>query len=243
MTDRERWIIYPLLFFALGAALRDKFTHQVRTDELFAGKVWCEELNVIDSEKPDRIVAKLSSNPPQRGKPDAERFGVFVLIDSENRELCSVTNNQLFVNQIACKGVVVVDPQNPSQHLAVLTHTNVQLPDGKSQRLGSLLLTDNTGRQHFGLVDDQVVTRRILCEGVAVVDPAAPREVLAGIGSEAARSGRDGKIERRGVLSLNGKIYDSVQGRPMQAPEAPRAEQAEAPSREEAHASATTGRR
>ena len=24
MSERERWIVYPLLFFALGAALRDK---------------------------------------------------------------------------------------------------------------------------------------------------------------------------------------------------------------------------
>jgi hypothetical protein len=232
MNERERWIVYPLLFFALGAALRDKFTHQVRTDELFAGKVWCEELNVIDSEKPDRIVAKLRSNPPDRGNPKGERFGTFVLIDSENREFCHVTNNQLFVNQIACKNLAVVDPENVMQHLAVLTHTPVLTADGKTQRLGSLLLTDNTGRQHFGLVDDQILTRRILCEGVAVVDPQNPQQPLAGLGSALARSGRNGKIERRGVLSLNGKIYVAVEGTPMRAPEAPQA--AQSGEREEA---------
>ena len=26
MTERERWIVYPLLFLALGAALRDKLS-------------------------------------------------------------------------------------------------------------------------------------------------------------------------------------------------------------------------
>jgi hypothetical protein len=234
MTERERWIVYPLLFFALGAALRDKFTHQVRTDDLYAGKVWCEELNVMDSEKPDRIVAKLSSNPPQRGNASAERFGVFVLIDSENRELCGVTNNQLQVNQIACKNVtsqavMVVDPQNPTKPLALLTSANARMPDGKTQRMGSLLLTDSAGRQHFGLVDDQVYTRQIICEGVAVVDPADQRKTLAGLGSAVAREGGEGRIERLGVLSLNGEIYDKVEGRPMRAPEAPKADQGARP--------------
>jgi hypothetical protein len=243
MNERERWIVYPLLFFALGAALRDKFTHQVRTDDLYAGKVWCEELNVIDSEKPDRVVARLRSNPPERGKANQERFGMFVLIDSENRELCHVTNNQLFVNQIACKNLAVVDPQNPLQHLAVLTHASVRTADGKPQRLGSLLLTDSTGRQHFGLVDDQIVTRRIMCEGVAVVDPADQRKTLAGLWSEPVRLGRDGKIERVGVVSLNGQIYGEIEGTPMRAPVAPKADQTEESSREEDGPSVVEGRR
>src|SRR5690348_6205991 len=102
MNERERWIIYPLLFFALGSALRDKFTQQVTTDRLFAGKIVCEEISVIDSEKPDRIVAQLTSNPPQRGKPNAERYGVFILRDSEDKELCGFTNNQLQVSRFAC---------------------------------------------------------------------------------------------------------------------------------------------
>jgi len=29
MSDRERWIVYPLLFLALGVALRDKFTRSI----------------------------------------------------------------------------------------------------------------------------------------------------------------------------------------------------------------------
>src|SRR3989337_1572037 len=111
MNERERWIIYPLLFFALGAALRDKFTQQVTTDRLHAGKILGEELQVIDSEKPDRIVAKLSSNPPQRDNPNADRYGVFLLIDSEGKELCGVTNNQLQVSRIACHAGTIIDPQ------------------------------------------------------------------------------------------------------------------------------------
>jgi hypothetical protein len=43
MSTRERWIVYPLLFLALGAALRDKF---VGSRDLRAGAVTCGELRV-----------------------------------------------------------------------------------------------------------------------------------------------------------------------------------------------------
>lgn len=44
MTERERWIVYPLLFLALGAALRDKLFEQTNTK-----KIRCQEL-VVTSE-------------------------------------------------------------------------------------------------------------------------------------------------------------------------------------------------
>lgn len=43
MTERERWIVYPLLFLALGAALRDKLAKQTR-----AKQIVCEQLYVVD---------------------------------------------------------------------------------------------------------------------------------------------------------------------------------------------------
>jgi len=175
MSERERWIVYPLLFFALGAALRDKFTQQIRTDRLHAGQITCEELLVTDSEKPDRVVAKLSSNPPQR---NGDRYGVFVLIDSEGKEFCEVRNDQLFVSQIACKQVAVLDPLNPTRPLARLTTATVGDAPNAPRRLGSLLLTDNQGHEHFGLADDQLRMRQIVCEGIVVVDPNDPSRSL-----------------------------------------------------------------
>jgi hypothetical protein len=175
MSERERWIVYPLLFFALGAALRDKFTQQVRTDRLHAGQISCEELLVLDSEKPDRIVAKLSSNPPQR---NGDRYGVFVLIDSEGKEFCEVQNDQLFVNNIACRAVNVLDPLNPARPLALLTSGKVTMPDKSTRRIGSLLLTDSEGRELFGLADDQLKMRQIICEGIVIVDPQDPSKSL-----------------------------------------------------------------
>lgn len=45
MNDRERWIVYPLLFLALGAALRDKLAKQTRAKEIV-----CETLYLVDNE-------------------------------------------------------------------------------------------------------------------------------------------------------------------------------------------------
>ena len=219
MNERERWIIYPLLFFALGAALRDKFTQQVTTDRLFAGKILCEELEVIDSEKPDRIVAKLSSNPPQRGNPNADRYGVFLLIDSEGKELCGVTNNQLQVSRIACNAVTVLDPKDPNRALALLSAAEAAKPDGSTRRLGSLLLTDSEGVRQFGLADDQLVMRQIICEGLAVVNPENRGQVLAALGSVAAKPGEGAtKSERFGVLALNNEQFGSLHGNPPKRP-------------------------
>jgi hypothetical protein len=41
MTERERWIVYPLLFLALGAGLRDKLFDQTRSKS-----IECQELTV-----------------------------------------------------------------------------------------------------------------------------------------------------------------------------------------------------
>jgi hypothetical protein len=224
MSERERWIIYPLLFFALGAALRDKFTHEVRTDRMIAGQVVCEELLVTDSEKPDRVVAKLTSNPPQRNRPNADRYGVFVLIDSEGKELCGVTNNQLQVSQIACnnvfsQAVTVLDPQNPTKPLAQLSGAPAVGPDGATRRVGRLVLTDSEGQEYFGLADDQLRMRQIICEGVTVVDPDNPQRTLAALGSLAA-PGDDpkGKPQRFGVLALNNQKFNSLLGNPLREP-------------------------
>lgn len=43
MTERERWIVYPLLFLALGASLRDKLAKQTRSQQIV-----CEELFVVN---------------------------------------------------------------------------------------------------------------------------------------------------------------------------------------------------
>jgi hypothetical protein len=43
MSERERWVVYPLLFLALGAALRDKLF-----DRTITKSIVCQELMVLD---------------------------------------------------------------------------------------------------------------------------------------------------------------------------------------------------
>ena len=58
MNDRERWIVYPLLFLALGAALRDKLAKQTS-----AKQIVCEQLYLVDAEGGRRGCS------PERGSP------------------------------------------------------------------------------------------------------------------------------------------------------------------------------
>ncbi len=48
MSTRERWIVYPLLFLALGIELRDKMVpcSQIQTAEVMAKQIRCEQLQV-----------------------------------------------------------------------------------------------------------------------------------------------------------------------------------------------------
>jgi hypothetical protein len=67
MSERERWIIYPLLFLALGAALRDKLI-----DTTMSRKIVCQELIVADDSRPNhepRPVARIGAGPSSDGGP------------------------------------------------------------------------------------------------------------------------------------------------------------------------------
>jgi hypothetical protein len=58
MSERERWVVYPLLFLALGAALRDKLV-----DRTTSKSIVCQELTIVDEEpignQPVRVLAKI----------------------------------------------------------------------------------------------------------------------------------------------------------------------------------------
>jgi hypothetical protein len=56
MTERERWIVYPLLFLALGAGLRDKLFDQTKSKV-----IECEKLRVLADGGDDRHSIQLPS--------------------------------------------------------------------------------------------------------------------------------------------------------------------------------------
>jgi hypothetical protein len=82
MTERERWIVYPLLFLALGAALRDKLVDRTTTKSIV-----CQELSIVDEEsadhQPPRTLAKIGVKPKSGDKSAAylQINGELVLVD------------------------------------------------------------------------------------------------------------------------------------------------------------------
>lgn len=194
MSERERWIVYPLLFFALGAAIRDKLFHQVRTDDVAAqtvraDKVICTNLTVVDPANPSQELARLvpvSGNIVARnGEP--YRFGALLLNDNDGKEIFAVANDTLNMRHIQCDSIVangdvlakrlaVIDPERPRVKLAQLTVGRTQPP--KSETFGAVILTDHQGAELFGVVNDRMVMRQIQCEGIEVIDPQNPGQPL-----------------------------------------------------------------
>jgi hypothetical protein len=89
MSERERWIVYPLLFLALGAALRDKLSDRTTTK-----LIKCQELLVIDEQPLGRevILARIGrSTPTSDGLTD----GQFVLNGQMEVLGQDPSNNQL----------------------------------------------------------------------------------------------------------------------------------------------------
>jgi len=106
MSERERWIIYPLLFFALGAGIRDKILQRVEVKEIY-----CESLKIIDKQDPTKPLAELSFRRKDNRDPSqlADRVGHLRLIDSDGREVCDMTND-MFVDRLIARQMLVVDP-------------------------------------------------------------------------------------------------------------------------------------
>ena len=87
MSERERWIVYPLLMFALGAAVRDKLLQRVESKE-----IRCEKLQIVDQQDPDRPLAQLTFKRAIDNDPTqlADRVGALQLLDSDGRQVCDI---------------------------------------------------------------------------------------------------------------------------------------------------------
>jgi hypothetical protein len=85
MNERERWIVYPLLFLALGVALRDKLV-----DRTTAKSIVCQELSIVDEEstgqQPQRILARIGRTKPKPGGKSSalmQMNGDFEILDDD----------------------------------------------------------------------------------------------------------------------------------------------------------------
>lgn len=79
MSQRERWILYPLLFLALGTSLRDKLIpSRLRPLSVDAVTVRCAQLEVVDAD--DRTALRLGA-VEQAGYVELyDKFGRSVLL-------------------------------------------------------------------------------------------------------------------------------------------------------------------
>lgn len=57
MSERERWTIYPLLFLALGASLKDKI---LPDRDIEATLIRCQQLEVVDRDR--EVKARMNAN-------------------------------------------------------------------------------------------------------------------------------------------------------------------------------------
>lgn len=106
MSERERWIVYPLIFFALGAAVRDKLLQRVEAKEII-----CESVAIVDLQNPTNVLAELGFRRSRPNDPTqlADRVGQLRLVDSEGNDLCEINSNAFF-RRLGTHLLQVVDP-------------------------------------------------------------------------------------------------------------------------------------
>ncbi len=107
MSERERWIVYPLIFFALGAAVRDKILQRVEAKE-----VVCESVRIVDLQNPMDTLAVLSFQRAAANDPSqlADRVGRLQLADSDGNEMCDLKGD-VFFRRLQTHLLQITDPQ------------------------------------------------------------------------------------------------------------------------------------
>jgi hypothetical protein len=106
MSERERWVVYPLLFLALGAALRDKLFDCTTTRSIV-----CQELTVVDEQpvgnQPVRVLARIGrTQSADAGGPRGQ-----LLVNGE----LEVVDEAVVGQQVATVTVAKVGREAPSR--------------------------------------------------------------------------------------------------------------------------------
>ena len=128
MSERERWIIYPLLFFALGAAVRDKILHRVDAKEIY-----CESLMIVDQHDPTgQPLAELGI---QRARPTdptqmSDSVGMLRLTNSDGGEVCRIASDAMFQRLVGRQLFIIDDNKRPLVVAGVEQVPDMLLPNG-----------------------------------------------------------------------------------------------------------------
>lgn len=127
MSERERWIVYPLLLFALGAAVRDKLMHRVEAKE-----IRCESLQIVDQQDPGTTLAELGFKRAINNDPTqlADRVGALRLKDSDGKDVCDISTD-VIVGRLVARQLLVIDPHSRPLVVAVTEPQAVFSTDGR----------------------------------------------------------------------------------------------------------------
>ena len=160
MSERERWIVYPLIFFALGSALRDKLLQRIESKEIY-----CESLKIVDPQDPMRLLAELGSGKEISYDPSqtAGRVGVLTIQDSDGKEACQLAKD-LRTSRVITNLLLVVDPVNQHPHVIVGTEQVPTMSYGGGGASGDTGILGSTGStvSHQGvlLLDNRRIQTR-----------------------------------------------------------------------------------
>lgn len=130
MSERERWIIYPLLFFALGAAVRDKILHRVDAKEIY-----CESLKIVDQQDPtSQPLVELGIQRARPNDPNqlADSVGLLRLVNSDGKEVCRVASDAIFQRLVSRQLLIIDDSKRPLVVVGVEQGPDMLLPNGGS---------------------------------------------------------------------------------------------------------------
>jgi len=130
MSERERWIIYPLLFFALGAALRDKLLHRIDVKEIY-----CESLKIVDQQDPTgRVLAELGIQRARSSDPTqlADRVGLLRIADSDGKEVCRLASDAVLQRIIGKQLLILGKNGRPLVIVGTEQSPGMILPNGES---------------------------------------------------------------------------------------------------------------
>lgn len=145
MTERERWIVYPLLFLALGAALRDKIVKSTESQ-----RIKCQGLAVFDANEEPLLVLGAEQFPELRADaPDflhVDRMQVGIA-DMEQLDTSVLKSKQLIVGEMLASGQVTTSRVLANKYMITDGQKQLQLDGDYTVQLWRLLSAlTNRGR-------------------------------------------------------------------------------------------------
>ena len=186
MSERERWTVYPLLFLALGIALKDKLFNEISVKDVRCKTMVCSAL-VVDDPKGHPQVNLLPSgtmhckNVVSTDTVHCKNAASTDTMQCKNLVATSAVQTQ----NVVCKLLLVPDA-NGQKQVAVSTNEAgglVQIVGnanglttvlGNTDRLAGLMFVDQQGTVHRGQLFSSPVAPKKLTPEAPADDAASP---------------------------------------------------------------------